>query len=919
MKIATISDPHVGIFSAFGGGFVSGLNVRSGVCLDTLSSSLEQAVDMGCDVFVINGDLFETSHPEAALLNAVARIFAKYSRHITIIAMPGNHDMVSTAPGNNACAMLGFIENVHVPEKPQVSFDGDAIVLSIPFETGRPAEWLPKRLEALDVKSLNPEGKPVCLSLHMGLNTKRTPANLAYHAGAGAYPAREMAALANKHGISRVFLGDWHHPDDYTKLGVGLHQVGTLCPSDFRYSMPDVGQMIVWDTRLDEVNRYWVPGPRWVDASSLKDACKQLEEHEDSNDDHTALYVRVKCTAEMAKEVEETIRGSYEITGFSVNVDNTRVKAEVRAAAARASGANTVDGAAKAFLNEYPMADTVDRAEVRTKVLGFLTRASGGTTSAASEVRVTHISVGNFMSSDRIEVELPKTGKVLVTGKNGHGKSTLIEAVCTGLYGKSIRGESGWRLGAAGGVEITTPKGTTKRTCSASGTKKLHHKDAGGGEYTTTKKAQAALSALYGDDQLWRRTSVFAGADMARFSISTDKERKTLLETVLGLSRFDGALKACRAELSDAKASLSSFMQSRAVCNQQLTGLASELAVANRALGDIQVDVDLPQLRMKHAELTAEVGTLTDQEAKDQWSRDHWLRRQPELVRKIAETEATLRELLTGECQACGQKLPKKVTEVPYDPTQGEDELHDYKKELSEFGSCPQIDHERCQKLTVLNRELAQIDALGRAASQAQTNTEKWQKKCHELGDAVAECRRTLKQRDTEFTDAANTVAILSVCDKALGLKGIRAHILSGALSGLEAVSNMWLSRLVGPRATVSIIEESDKIKFDVKGYGGGRGYKAASEGEKRRVDLSLLLAIGELSRATCGAKEATLWLDEVFDSLDTEGVESALVAVDELAEDRCVIIITHNKEIKARINPTLHLEAVDGKLHEAS
>lgn len=912
-KIASISDPHMGIFPTFGGEFVAGLNFRAQLCLRTLAGALNQACNMGCDVFVINGDLFDTSHPEAALMSAVANLFARFGHKIEIVAMPGNHDMVSTAPGNNACAMLQHIPGVTVPETPMISFDnGYARVVSIPFETGRPVEWLPKRLEALRLHELNPEGVPMCLSLHMGLNSKRTPSALSYHAGAGAYPARELAALAKKHGIARVFLGDWHHPDDYeSKAGIGLHQVGTLCPSDFRYAMPGVGQMIVWDSAINEVNRYTVSGPRWVDASSLQDACKQLEELVDT-DEAAALYVRVKCTADKAKEVEEVIRGSYDIDGFSTNVDNTKVKAQVKAAAAKASGANTVDGAVKAFLDEYPMPEEVDRSEVRARVLGYLTQASQGATSAACEVQVTHISAANFMSSDRIEVELPAKGKVLVTGANGHGKSTLIEIVCTALYGKSIRGESGWRLGAAGGVEITTTKGTTKRTCSASGTKKLHHTDAGGGDYTTTKKAQEALAALYGDDQLWRRTSVFAGADMARFAVSTDKERKTLLETVLGLGRFDVALKSCRVDAATAKRALADSGTALAVGRQKWMGVESELRGAEAALTDVVVDVDLPQLRIKHTEVYARAQTLSDDIAADVEERDDWLRTAPALRLKVEQLEETLVEVESGVCKSCGQDLPEGAGK---DQAGCEDELLDRREELEALGELPGMPRQKQEELQRLNIELADIDAQGKAAAQSATTVKRWTDKVAALSEGLQKAKTEVNTLTEKSNKDVLHAAMLFVCDKALGLKGIRAHILSGALSGLEAVANMWLTRLVGPRVSVSIVEESDKIKFDVKGYGGGRGYKAASEGEKRRVDLALLLAIGELSRATCGAKEATLWLDEVFDNLDTEGVESALRAVDELAEDRCVVIISHNADIKARIQPDLHLVAVDGKL----
>jgi DNA repair exonuclease SbcCD ATPase subunit len=89
-----------------------------------------------------------------------------------------------------------------------------------------------------------------------------------------------------------------------------------------------------------------------------------------------------------------------------------------------------------------------------------------------------------------------------------------------------------------------------------------------------------------------------------------------------------------------------------------------------------------------------------------------------------------------------------------------------------------------------------------------------------------------------------------------------------------------------------------DAIALLVDGAGDGHGYRACSAGERRRLDVALLLALAEIARATSGDEPGTLWLDEVFDALDDDGADAVCAAVRELCRDRCVVVITHSPRL---------------------
>lgn len=97
---------------------------------------------------------------------------------------------------------------------------------------------------------------------------------------------------------------------------------------------------------------------------------------------------------------------------------------------------------------------------------------------------------------------------------------------------------------------------------------------------------------------------------------------------------------------------------------------------------------------------------------------------------------------------------------------------------------------------------------------------------------------------------------------------------------------------------------------------GGGQGYAACSTGQRRRIDVALLLGLAVLAEGSLGLK-SDLWFDEVLDGLDAEGVARVLDVVVDLARDRKVVLISHNAELLEglRMHAVLRLQIENGKV----
>jgi DNA repair exonuclease SbcCD ATPase subunit len=76
--------------------------------------------------------------------------------------------------------------------------------------------------------------------------------------------------------------------------------------------------------------------------------------------------------------------------------------------------------------------------------------------------------------------------------------------------------------------------------------------------------------------------------------------------------------------------------------------------------------------------------------------------------------------------------------------------------------------------------------------------------------------------------------------------------------------------------------------------------YDSFSEGEKQRIDLSLLFTWRQIAKMKNSVATNLLILDETFDSsLDEEGIENLMKIISTVAEDTNVFIISHKSELE--------------------
>lgn len=542
-------------------------------------------------------------------------------------------------------------------------------------------------------------------------------------------------------------------------------------------------------------------------------------------------------------------------------------------------------------------------------------------------IHLRHLTLTNVATHSHSEVALPTHGIVVLTGGNGAGKSTLLEAVATGLWGESLRGELPWLAGVAGAVTITTDgiKATRKR--SKAGSSKLDWNEIGQDAiiYETTSKAQAGLEALIGSYDVWRRTCVLSSVDSAAFSLARDSDRKRLLEEFLGLGLFDTALEACRKDKKEAQAKAAKAEKERTEVNLQLRFAQDKLNTAKMELAALAPVEELESVREQGKDLAAKVEDIKQQLREADVRRMAATKQKAAIGAVMQAEKARLDRMKDDTCITCGQNVVDVrnhlKAEVHRLRSQTLVELSTVELELEALAQMiPLLEKDLQTYTNQLNNLRAEYKLMEYATRQRAG-----------LAQKVLDCQNEVAtwQAKADALSADNhdlEVAHLDAVEQVLGLRGVRAQVLEHSLGALEQQANAWLARMPTEHGPLSIalsgstVQKSGSTVDSISLKVNERPYASCSGGERRRVDVALLLSLRELAVAAHG-RDGSLLCDEVFDALDAQGQADVAAALAEMSADRMVLVVTHSPELAKALRPSmrLHVSLEDGRAKVAT
>ena len=537
----------------------------------------------------------------------------------------------------------------------------------------------------------------------------------------------------------------------------------------------------------------------------------------------------------------------------------------------------------------------------------------------------------NFLSTGNqfTEIQLDRSPTTLIIGENGAGKSTILDALCFGLFNKPFRNISKSQLvnsvnGSAsvvevefivGGKKVKVLRGIKPNKFEVYVNDKMINQDANARDYQ--KHLEQQIMGL--NYRSFTQVVILGSSTFVPFMQLSTKARREVVEDILDIKVFslmNFLLKNKNKELSEdirnveyqydltkEKITLQEKFIEEVVNNK--SGIIAEnkqKIFDNRSTIDWKKD-DIKALEIEKEELSYDAEEKVKVEQK---------------LKKLSRTEAALQNRKgehdrqieffqnNDECPTCEQPITDTTKQ-----TQIESRGTKISELQTAIGDIERMEREEQDKLQLILNNLetirqndVEIAKIRSSISELEKFNAKLQKdiETYERGSVSDEDKEKLSELKGQITLIDEQKSKLNedrfyidVARNLLQDSGIKTKIVKQYLPIMNKLVNTYLSSM-DFFVNFNIDEnfnETIKSRFRDE-----FSYASFSEGEKMRIDLALLFTWRAIAKMKNSTNTNLLILDEIFDSsLDGSGTDDFLKILNTFS-DQNVFVISHKQDM---------------------
>lgn len=526
----------------------------------------------------------------------------------------------------------------------------------------------------------------------------------------------------------------------------------------------------------------------------------------------------------------------------------------------------------------------------------------------------------NLMSVGQkpVEIQLDEFHKTLITGKNGGGKSTLLEAVFFALFGTPFRKIKKGQLVntqnkkkclielwfSYGKDSYYIKRGIKPNVFEVTKNDQLWDESSSVSDFQTRLEEQLKISPI-----AFKQVVVLGTAGYVPFMELSTPNRRKLVEELLEV-----AILGNMADLN--KSSVKALTQEMSILETKIDSIRREILsyqdfIEKQKLSESQhvedfesdFSLHIEEIKKYRSELSLIDEQILDISSKIDNNLSDKIIKYTSGIQKLDESLTNQISMLSsfksGVCPTCSQHFSdhSKVESTEHMIQAIEDKKVELNKRLDKLREDKIQSDKLLSELTILqtkaNETRSKMSVHVQTAQSLKSKIDSLKEKDEfdysKLDSLKLEMNQAKEEKSKLFDEKYTKTIIADL----LKDSGIKASIVKRYIPIFNKKINHYL-KIMGADYTFTIDEEfNEKIKSR------GRedfSYESFSQGERARIDLSLLFTWRDVSSLVTGLEINLLILDEVSDSAtDAEGVKSIMRIIDSMKSN--VFIISHREE----------------------
>ena len=540
----------------------------------------------------------------------------------------------------------------------------------------------------------------------------------------------------------------------------------------------------------------------------------------------------------------------------------------------------------------------------------------------------------NFLSTGNLftEVCLNDSRTTLISGLNGHVKSTILDALAFSLFGKTFLNINLPQL----------PNSINQKDCLV----ELEF-DANGSEYLVRRGLEPKIFEIYKNGTLVEQSAkakdyqrqfeetvlrmsfkafcqvvILGSSNYVPFMRLTAADRRSIVESILDIDVFTAINIILKSKMTENKDLLRNISHRLELQEEKIKSQKNILDNI-RSLSEDAIrknKEEIQKCERKLSSLSEKVKNLLSdiedkkKEISDSSSVSRKLTKLTEIERDIRkQLKSILGKIETIEsmthCSSCNQQIPEdhksgllesktsKMKEMESAIEELERRRTPLEERKSQIEKIQEDISNIVMEITELNSEVSGINSY---RSKLQKDNEKILSADDEKNNAESKLRVLVEEKENIVSNSdelKENDAMYGLASFLLKDTGIKKRIISHYIPVINKVINNYLQQM-----NFFVLFELDE-EFNEKIRSRHRDeftYNSFSEGEKRKIDLALLFAWRKIAQMKNSVSTNLLVLDEILDgSLDNTSTESFLDIIANLDKTTNLFVISHKpKEI---------------------